>query len=52
MKSIILMLDHIEDPHNLELSYVHVKLQNDGIIMPKDRSVQVNSTVMKVSTVP
>ena len=46
----ILILDQIEDPHNLgsiirtaECSGVH------GIIIPKRRSVQVNSTVNKVS---
>ena len=46
----ILILDGIEDPHNLgsiirtaETAGVH------GIIIPKRRSVQVNSTVVKVS---
>lgn len=48
---LLLMLDHLEDPHNFgaiirtcEAALV------DGIIIPKDRSVSVNSTVMKVST--
>ncbi len=47
----ILILDGIEDPHNLgsiirtaETAGVH------GIIIPKRRNVQVNSTVVKVST--
>ena len=47
----ILILDGIEDPHNLgsiirtaETAGVH------GIIIPKRRNVQVNSTVSKVST--
>lgn len=47
----VLVLDGIEDPHNLgsiirtaETAGVH------GIIIPKRRTVQVNSTVSKVST--
>lgn len=47
----VLILDGIEDPHNLgsiirtaETAGVH------GIIIPKRRTVQVNSTVSKVST--
>lgn len=47
----VIVLDGIEDPHNLgaiirtaETAGVH------GIIIPKRRSVQVNSTVVKVST--
>lgn len=47
----ILILDGIEDPHNFgsiirtaETAGVH------GIIIPKRRNVQVNSTVVKVST--
>ena len=47
----VLILDGIEDPHNLgsiirtaETAGVH------GIIIPKRRNVQVNSTVSKVST--
>lgn len=46
----IVILDHLEDPHNLgaiirtcEAAGVH------GIIIPKDRSVDINSTVMKTS---
>lgn len=47
----LVILDHLEDPHNFgaiirtcEAAGVH------GIVIPKDRSVSVNSTVMKVST--
>jgi len=47
----LVMLDHLEDVHNLgaiirtcEAAGVH------GIIIPKDRSVSVNATVMKVSS--
>jgi 23S rRNA (guanosine2251-2'-O)-methyltransferase len=46
----IVVLDHLEDPHNLgaiirtcEAAGIY------GIIIPKDRSVDVNSTVMKTS---
>ena len=46
----LVILDHLEDPHNFgaiirtcEAAGVH------GIVIPKDRSVSVNSTVMKVS---
>lgn len=48
--SFVLVLDHLEDPHNLgaiirtaEAAGIH------NIIIPKDRSVRVNDTVMKVS---
>ena len=50
-KPFIIILDGIEDPHNFgaiirtaETAGVH------GIVIPKRRSVQVNSTVVKVST--
>ena len=46
----IVILDHLEDPHNLgaiirtcEAAGIY------GIIIPKDRSVDINSTVMKTS---
>lgn len=47
----LIVLDHLEDPHNFgaiirTCEAAHI----DGIIIPKDRSVQVNETVMKVST--
>lgn len=48
--SLLVMLDHIEDPHNFgaiirscEAAGVY------GIIIPTDRSVEVNSTVIKTS---
>ena len=49
-EEVIVILDHIEDPHNFgaiirtcEAAGIH------SIIIPKDRQVQVNSTVMKTS---
>ena len=49
-KSIVLILDHIEDPHNLGAIIRTCEAAGvDGIIIPKDRSVSVNSTVMKTS---
>ncbi|MDD3453730.1 MAG: 23S rRNA (guanosine(2251)-2'-O)-methyltransferase RlmB [Bacilli bacterium] len=49
--AIILILDHIEDPHNFGAIIRTCEAANiDGIIIPKDRSVEVNSTVVKVST--
>ena len=48
--SFVVLLDHLEDPHNFgaiirtcEAAGIH------SIIIPKDRQVQVNSTVMKTS---
>ena len=47
---IIVMLDHLEDPHNLgAIIRTCEAAKVSGIIIPKDRSVSVNSTVMKVS---
>ena len=47
---VVVILDHIEDPHNFgaiirtcEAAGIH------SIIIPKDRQVQVNATVMKTS---
>lgn len=46
----IVILDHIEDPHNFgAIIRTCEALGVDGIIIPKDRSVEVNSTVMKTS---
>lgn len=46
----LLILDHIEDPHNLGAIIRTCEAGGvNGIIIPKDRSVDVNSTVMKVS---
>ncbi len=49
--AIIVILDHIEDPHNFGAIIRTCEAAGvDGIIIPKDRSVSVNSTVIKVST--
>lgn len=46
----LIILDHIEDPHNLGAIVRTCEAAGvDGIIIPKNRSVQVNETVMKVS---
>ena len=46
----IVMLDHLEDPHNFGAIIRTCEAAGvDYIIIPKDRSVSVNSTVMKVS---
>lgn len=46
----IVMLDHIEDPHNLGAIIRTCEAAGiDSIILPKDRSVLVNGTVMKTS---
>lgn len=48
--SIIVLLDHLEDPHNLgAIIRTSEAAGVSGIIIPKDRSVSVNSTVMKTS---
>ena len=48
--SVIIILDHLEDPHNLGAIIRTCEAAGvDGIIIPKDRSVEVNSTVMKTS---
>lgn len=45
-----LILDHLEDPHNLgAIIRTAVAAGVDGIILPKDRSVDVGPTVMKTS---
>lgn len=48
--SFLVILDHLEDPHNLGAIIRTCEAAGvDGIILPKDRQVQVNSTVMKTS---
>lgn len=43
-------MDHLEDPHNLGAIIRTCEAAGiTGIIIPKDRSVEVNSTVMKTS---
>lgn len=49
--SFLVMLDHLEDPHNLgAIIRTCEAAKVDAIIIPKNRSVSVNSTVIKVST--
>lgn len=46
----LVMLDHLEDPHNFGAIIRSCEAAGvDGIIIAKNRSVTVNSTVMKVS---
>ena len=46
----IVILDHLEDTHNFgAIIRTCLAAGVDGIIIPKDRSVSVNSTVMKTS---
>lgn len=46
----IVILDHLEDPHNFGAIIRTCEAAGvDGIIIPKDRSVDVNGTVMKTS---
>ena len=48
---IILMLDHLEDPHNFGAIIRSCEARGiKNIIIPKDRSVLVTETVMKTST--
>ena len=49
-KCTILILDHLEDTHNLGAIIRTVEASGiDGIIIPQNRSVSVNETVMKTS---
>ena len=46
----IVMLDHLEDPHNFGAIIRSCEaLGVDGIIIPNDRSVRINATVIKTS---
>jgi 23S rRNA (guanosine2251-2'-O)-methyltransferase len=46
----VIILDHLEDPHNLGAIIRTAEAAGiTGIIIPKDRSVDINSTVMKTS---
>lgn len=50
-ENFVVMLDHLEDPHNLGAIIRTCECAGiKSIIIPKDRSVRVNDTVMKVST--
>ena len=47
---VLIMLDHLEDPHNFgAIIRTAEALGVDGIIIPNDRSVGVNGTVVKTS---
>ena len=47
---LIVMLDHIVDPHNFGAIIRTCEAAGvDGIIIPQDRSIQVNATVIKTS---
>lgn len=49
-EDIIVLLDHLEDPHNLGAIIRTCEASGiTNIILPKDRSVEVNGTVMKTS---
>ena len=47
---LVVLLDHIQDPHNFGAIIRTCEAANvDGIIIPKNRSVDVNSTVIRTS---
>ena len=47
---LLVILDHIEDPHNFGAIIRTCEAAGvDGIIIPSDRSVEVNGTVVKTS---
>ena len=49
-ESFVVILDHLEDPHNLgAIVRTSEAAGVSGIIIPKDRSVEVNATVIKTS---
>ena len=49
-RSFLLILDHLEDPHNLGAIVRTCEAAGvDGVILPLNRSVSVNETVMKTS---
>lgn len=49
-KEIIVILDHLEDPHNFGAIIRTCEAAGiSSLIIPKDRSVKVNATVMKTS---
>lgn len=46
----LVLLDHLEDPHNLgAIIRTSEAAGIDGIVIPKNRSVEVNATVLKTS---
>ncbi len=49
-EEILVLLDHLEDPHNLGAIIRTCEAAGiKAIILPKDRQVQINATVMKTS---
>ena len=49
-QEIVVLLDHLEDPHNLGAIIRTCEAAGvKSVIIPKDRQVQVNATVMKTS---
>lgn len=49
-ENFLICLDHLEDPHNLGAIIRTCECAGiKGIIIPKDRSIRVNETVMKIS---
>jgi len=49
-EDVVVILDHLEDPHNLGAIIRTCEAAGiKSVIIPKDRSVEVNSTVMKTS---
>lgn len=49
-EAFVVILDHLEDPHNLgAIIRTSEAAGVSGIIIPKDRSVEVNATVIKTS---
>ena len=49
-QEILVLLDHLEDPHNLGAIIRTCEAAGiKAVVLPKDRQVQVNSTVMKTS---
>ena len=49
-EALVVILDHLEDPHNLgAIVRTSEAAGVSGIIIPKDRSVEVNATVIKTS---
>lgn len=50
-ENFVVLLDHLEDPHNFGAIIRTCEAAGvKSIIIPKDRSVRVNETVMKIST--
>ena len=49
-QEVVVLLDHLEDPHNLGAIIRTCEAAGiKAVIIPKDRQVQINSTVMKTS---